>query len=72
MKLRGKNTALRPDAQAFDEIRMTTVMRKKDFCRAGHETEPHDHNVYRHFCEEHKRRGDCGLDDADVNYVLVQ
>lgn len=25
----------------------------------------------RGFCEKHKHRGDCGLDDADVNYVGV-
>jgi hypothetical protein len=23
------------------------------------------------FCEEHKERGDCGLDDADDNYIQV-
>lgn len=26
---------------------------------------------YRGFCERHKCRGDCGLDDADVNYVRL-
>ncbi len=26
--------------------------------------------TYRHFCERHSRRGDCGLDDADSNYVI--
>lgn len=28
----------------------------------------HDGNEYRQFCERHKRRGDCDLDDADHNY----
>lgn len=27
--------------------------------------------TFRHFCERHSTRGDCGLDDADDNYVLV-
>lgn len=27
---------------------------------------------HRKFCEKHKIRGDCGLDDADRNYVLVK
>ena len=26
---------------------------------------------YRHFCDAHKKRGDCGLDDCDSNYELV-
>lgn len=27
---------------------------------------------YRCFCEKHKRRGDCGLDDADNNYHTIE
>ena len=27
---------------------------------------------YRHFCDEHKRRGDCSREDADDNYTLVR
>lgn len=30
------------------------------------------HDTYRQFCEIHRQRGDCGLDDADSNYVLVE
>lgn len=26
---------------------------------------------YRQFCDQHKMRGDCGLDDADANYILI-
>lgn len=26
---------------------------------------------YRAFCDRHKVRGDCGLEDADKNYVLI-
>lgn len=28
-------------------------------------------SVRRRFCEEHARRGDCGLEDSDSNYTLV-
>lgn len=28
-------------------------------------------SVRRRFCEAHARRGDCGLEDADRNYVLI-
>ena len=27
---------------------------------------------YRQFCEKHRHRGDCGLDDADSNYILIE
>ncbi len=27
--------------------------------------------MYRKFCEQHKRRGDCGLDDSDDNYEEI-
>lgn len=27
--------------------------------------------LHRHFCAEHLRRGDCGLDDSDANYKVV-
>ena len=26
---------------------------------------------HRRFCEEHAKRGDCGLEDADSNYILI-
>lgn len=39
----------------------------KTFCREGHPSDPYG-PTYRHFCERHKTRGDCGLEDADVNY----
>ena len=46
-----------------------TYKMKKKFCREGHETIPHQTTV-RKFCDTHKKRGDCGLDDADDNYVV--
>lgn len=44
---------------------------KKNFCREGHETDP-PWITTRSFCQRHSRRGDCGLDDADINYELVE
>lgn len=41
-----------------------------DYCREGHKAEPH-WPTYRQFCERHKTRGDCALDDADRNYTLM-
>lgn len=49
--------------------RATVKYRKKlDYCREGHKAEPL-WPTYRHFCDRHKKRGDCGLDDADSNYI---
>lgn len=33
---------------------------------------PYGENDVRGFCERHRHRGDCGLDDNDDNYVLVE
>jgi hypothetical protein len=33
---------------------------------------PYDDDDVRAFCERHRHRGDCALDDADVNYVVVE
>lgn len=45
--------------------------RKHHYCREG---EAHDRDwrvEHVRFCERHKRRGDCGLNDADRNYEVV-
>jgi hypothetical protein len=49
-----------------------SVYRKaKDWCsRCGESSEPF-RDAHRGFCAKHLRRGDCGLDDADSNYVVV-
>lgn len=43
---------------------------KKEYCRQGHGTELSSPQV-RFFCDKHKTRGDCGLDDADRNYIKI-
>ncbi len=50
----------------------TTRMRlKKRYGRDGKAIDQRwmaDVVEYRAFCDEHRKRGDCGLDDADANY----
>jgi len=48
--------------------------RLKRFTRNGESLAPssyYDENEYRQFCDRHKRRGDCSLDDADHNYTVI-
>lgn len=44
---------------------------KKRYCKEGHEHSGPSWDEYRHFCDRHKRRGDCALEDADRNYIQV-
>lgn len=39
--------------------------------RGGKLEYPYDSLAVRGFCEKHRHRGDCGLDDSDDNYELV-
>lgn len=48
----------------------TTYRMKAGYCHAGHKEELTSSTV-RKFCNQHKGRGDCGLDDADANYEVV-
>lgn len=41
---------------------------EKLYCLEGHPSEPSE-PTYRHFCDVHKTRGDCGFEDADRNYL---
>lgn len=40
---------------------------KKHYCSHGNKPE-FPRNEFRKFCETHKVRGDCGLEDSDANY----
>ena len=44
---------------------------KVRYCREGHKSDPH-RPEFRRFCARHARRGDCGLEDADENYTLIE
>ena len=46
---------------------------KSQFSREGYEKKV-DQDFMRYcrgFCDKHKKRGDCGLEDADSNYILI-
>ena len=58
------------DQEGCSAVSTVTYRLKKEYCRQGHATET-EKDVIRKFCEEHKRRGDCGLGDADRNYETV-
>lgn len=58
------------DQEGCSEKAIIVYRLKKAYCREGHATDPH-RETFRQFCEKHKTRGDCGLDDADVNYEKV-
>jgi hypothetical protein len=47
--------------------------KRKDWCRCCGEAKaiPDWRDARRRFCDRHKHRGDCGLDDSDANYELV-
>lgn len=50
----------------------TTLAKKKfDWSRDGVKSEIPS-SAYRLFCDEHKTRGNCGLDDADNNYSFIE
>ena len=48
---------------------------KHSYCQEGHRTECNksrdSYTPIRKFCDEHKERGDCGLDDVDSNYEQI-
>ncbi len=57
------------DQEGCSEPATVRLRRLADYCQQGHKTTVFDSSLYRHFCAKHKTRGDCGLDDADANYV---
>jgi hypothetical protein len=48
-----------------------TYILKKGFNRDGSKRRLFSTGEYRQFCDRHKHRGDCGLEDADNNYEPV-
>jgi len=61
-------------AQPGCRLDPVSLFRKVDdwWPRIGKKKEHYDGKAYRGFCKAHLRRGDCGLDDADVNYELIE
>ena len=62
------------DQEGCSEQASVFYRMKKKYCNGfGHEPiELNDEVVVRQFCERHSKRGDCGLEDADQNYELLE
>ena len=58
------------DQEGCSNLRSVEYRILKRFCGDGQEHEM-SRPMYRYFCEKHKKRGNCGLDDSDRNYELV-
>lgn len=59
------------DQEGCSERATVKYQKIADYGRDGNRTEPHRPS-FRHFCERHKTRGDCGLDDSDTNYTTPE
>lgn len=59
------------DQEGCAETATVTYRKKQDYCREGHAHEIKYGEKTRRFCARHSTRGDCGLDDADANYELI-
>ena len=60
------------DQEGCAESATVFYQKKKEWCRSCATSKEITYRKYfRKFCERHKHRGDCGLDDADDNYVLL-
>jgi hypothetical protein len=58
------------DQEGCSEKATITYRKLANYCNAGHKSESQMIKI-RCFCEKHRERGNCGLDDADRNYVNV-
>lgn len=60
------------DQPGCSEIPVIWYKRLKAYTRQGKELADNPYRLeYRQFCSKHKHRGDCGLDDADANYLEI-
>jgi len=61
------------DQEGCCEIATVTYRLKKRYCSSCAEPERYyKGNEIRRFCAKHSTRGDCGIDDADSNYELLE
>ncbi len=65
----------RCDQVGCEDPATSVYLKKRTYSRDGvmseSALEPEYKRRYRHFCQRHATRGDCGLDDADDNYILL-
>jgi hypothetical protein len=59
------------DQEGCSEPATTALKLKKGYNRDGSERKLWDAGEYRCFCDRHKHRGDCSLEDADCNYEVI-
>ena len=59
------------DQEGCHEPAVVRYRRRFDYCRDGHKSAVSDVALYRHFCEQHRERGDAAFDDSDDNYEAV-
>jgi len=63
------------DQEGCSEKATVVYRLKKKYCKEyGHEPTVYkpEESPIRMFCERHSKRGDCGLDDSDANYELLE
>ena len=61
------------DQEGCSEKATIFYQKNKDWCgRCGESKEITYCKSYRQFCDLHKTRGDCGLDDCDSNYAEIE
>lgn len=58
------------DQEGCHDPATVTYKLKFRYCSAGHASDTIGIEI-RKFCDAHKTRGDCGLDDADRNYEIL-
>ena len=62
----------RCDQEGCSQIADVKYKRLDAWTDRGEKEKLYDFNLYRVFCNKHKGRGDCALDDADRNYEQVE
>lgn len=61
------------DQEGCNEKAIVAYRLKQDYCNYCAAEERHyDGQAIRKFCARHSTRGDCGIDDADRNYELIE
>lgn len=62
------------DQEGCSETATVFYRKKAEYSREGHKSDPYEYDknpLIRQFCQRHSKRGDCGLDDSDANYELL-
>lgn len=60
------------DQEGCSEKGTTALQLKRGYNRDGSERKLSEDGEYRLFCDKHKHRGDCSLEDSDDNYIILE